>query len=356
MNKSSQEYMPGLSLSQATIVQTGHVAQNNNDNDNEKLLLQDVNIDNNMSEDSNVRIRRGEEKKGTLSISESHDSHGITESCDIESHDSSIIMELSNTPVIIEIHSTESPDSNVIYNTLLVPDTTEHAEEIIPNSIPDHTMSLITETNKGSLILIKTSIENGENNDKEKILESDHPHCNSIVNSSDSNSHSEVQLETKNHHGNEVESTVNNSSQSLHSISQCHYDNEETSTHCNTMNTTSVQVGNSLSLADEIHNHGDTDHVTTMGEDGIGEIAVQQLDDSLTFEDMEDMYLDFDDFNTKPVEQVHKPVKHVSNCSDTNLNPDFSNIIETRSNVSIESNKQQRYNNIATVPTMMPQR
>ncbi len=58
-------------------------------------------------------------------------------------------------------------------------------------------------------------------------------------------------------------------------------------------------------------------HLTTVGEDGIGVVAVQQLDDSLTLQDIEDMYTDFDDFNVEP---VNASIKHVY----TKIDP-FSN-------------------------------
>ena len=61
-------------------------------------------------------------------------------------------------------------------------------------------------------------------------------------------------------------------------------------------------VGTPLSLTPQ--------RVTTVGEDGIGEVALQQLEDSLTLQDIEDMYLDFDDFNPHLVKQVvYTPIK-----------------------------------------------
>lgn len=62
------------------------------------------------------------------------------------------------------------------------------------------------------------------------------------------------------------------------------------------VNDISTQKDVSLSLESRQENI----MLTTVGEDGIGELALQQLDDSLTLQDIDDMYLDLDDFNAFP--------------------------------------------------------
>ena len=82
------------------------------------------------------------------------------------------------------------------------------------------------------------------------------------------------------------------------------------------------------------------DHVTTMREDGLGEVALQQLDDSLSMQDIEEMCLDFEfggDFSvteTKAVKQLQ--------CAPVKITDDTTKVRSTESH----------YYNVSKIPTV----
>ena len=97
-------------------------------------------------------------------------------------------------------------------------------------------------------------------------------------------------------------------------------------------------------------------HLTTVGDDGIGVVAVQQLDDSLTLQDIEDMYMDFDDFNVELVQQVNAPIKHVYTKIDP-FNNRASHAIPTKPIYPPPTTQQasmpHAVHNITAVPSAM---
>ena len=251
----------------------------------------------------------------------------------IESHDNLVVIKSHNTIKIGEVYDTESHESHVItesHNTgvIIINDATVEEYDGTTVEITNDTVEITNDTSLMTGALDKIEIEL-INNDNEVVMQLDNH--NSITppgnNSLPLQSEVDVQLTViENNHGNKAESMHKNS-QSVNSCSPLsetcdHHGNDEesTATFQSQSDKKCLPEKTSDHHHDDINSH--VDHVTTMGEDGIGEVAMQQLDDSLSFEDMEDMYLDFDQFTTKPVEQVYIPVKPVyTNTIDTNSKP-----------------------------------